>query len=251
MRPFYRDAQPGIATSPTTRTYQDVILAFVEELLVQFLDLPCNLLIVRSAVVVSLYVDHVMQVVHDSVSEGIVGTQQQLVIRYGVEVFVQHLLGIDDRAYLQEVERTTLVLLAAHGSGKLNFYGTAHLLFSVLQHQLQDACQWEDIMLQDVGESDDLTSARIQSVANDLVVGVVGRGDVVQGTVLLGLLHMQFQQVEAVVDGEIVSYVFQVEGIEAGLCLLQGNFHFAGLQDLMGVIGREAESHSTVYDVFS
>ena len=62
---------------------------------------------------------------------------------------------------------------------------------------------------------------------------------------------MQFQQVEAIVHREIVSGITQVEGIEAGLRLFQGYLHFAGLQNLMRMIGRETERHATVYDVLA
>ena len=88
-------------------------------------------------------------------------------------------------------------------------------------------------MLQDVGKGDDFASAGIKPVADNLVVRVVGGGYVVQCSVL-SLLDVQFQQVEAVVDGEVVTGIAQVEGIEAGLSLFEGNLHFAGLQHLVG-----------------
>ena len=71
-------------------------------------------------------------------------------------------------------------------------------------------------MLQDVGKGDDFASAGIKPVADNLVVRVVGGGYVVQCSVLFRFFDVQFQQVEAVVDGEVVTGIAQVEGIEAG-----------------------------------
>ena len=48
-----------------------------------------------------------------------------------------------------------------------------------------------------------------------------------------------------------MSGIAQVESVETGLRLFQCYFHFAGLQYLVGMIGREAERHATVYDIFS
>ena len=42
-----------------------------------------------------------------------------------------------------------------------------------------------------------------------------------------------------------------IEGIETCLCFAQRRLQFAGLQHLVGVIGREAERHATVHDVFT
>ena len=62
---------------------------------------------------------------------------------------------------------------------------------------------------------------------------------------------MKFQQIEAIIDREIMPCILQIQGIEAGLGFFQSYFHFAGLQYLVGMIGREAECHTTVYDIFS
>ena len=79
----------------------------------------------------------------------------------GCEVLVKHFLAVDNRAYLQQVERPGLVLFTVHGSCKFDFYRTAHFLLSVFQCQLQNAGQRKYIMLQDIGEGDNLASARI------------------------------------------------------------------------------------------
>ena len=62
---------------------------------------------------------------------------------------------------------------------------------------------------------------------------------------------MQFQQVEAVIDREIMAGIAQVESVEARLGFFQCNFHFTGLQDLVGMIGRETEGHAAVHDILT
>ena len=227
--PLHGDAQPRVAAAPASGADEDVVAAFVEELLVDFFDFPSYLLVVRGAVVVGFHVDDVVEVVHDAVPQGVVGAQQQAVVGDGSEVFVEHGVVVHDGAYLKQIEGTRLVFLTAHGGGKLDFYRAAHFFLAVFQGQLQDARQGEDVVLKDVGEGDDLASARIQAVADNLVVGVVGRGDVVERAVLFSFLDVELQQVEAVVDGEIVSRVAQVEGVEAGLRFFQREFQLAGL----------------------
>ena len=48
-----------------------------------------------------------------------------------------------------------------------------------------------------------------------------------------------------------MSGVTQVECIKTCLGFFERNLHFAGLQNLVGVIGREPESHTAVHDVFA
>ena len=162
-------------------------------------------------------------------TQRVVGAEQGFLIRYGGEVFIQHFFGVYDRTYLQQVESARFILFAAHGGGKLYLDGAAHFLLTILQYQLQDACQRENVMLQDVGESDYLASTGIQTIADNLVVRIVGRGYIVQCSILFRLFHVQFQQVEAIVHREIVSGIAQIEGIETGLRLFQGYLHFTGL----------------------
>ena len=66
MRPFNRNSEPRVTAAPTSRTYQDIILSLIQELLVQLFYLPGNILIVGSAVIIGLYIDHILQFVHDS-----------------------------------------------------------------------------------------------------------------------------------------------------------------------------------------
>ena len=68
MRPFYRNAEPCIATAPAARAYQDLVLSFVQELLVQFFYLPGYFLIVGSAVIIGFYVNYILQFIHYSMS---------------------------------------------------------------------------------------------------------------------------------------------------------------------------------------
>ena len=249
VRPLHGDAQPGVAASPASRSYQDVVASLLEEALVYSFNLPGYFGVVRGAVSLRLDVDHVVQVVHDAVPQRVVAPQQQVLVGDGGKVFVQHLLAVYDGAYLQEVERPGLVFFPAQVGGKLYLHGAAHFLLSVLQGDLQQPGQGEYIVLQDVGKGDDLSSARVEAVPDDLVIGVVGRGYVVQGSVFFSLLDMQFQQVEPVVLREVFGRM-QVEGVEACLRLAQGNLQFAGLEHLGWVIGGEPEGQASVYNVF-
>ena len=45
--------------------------------------------------------------------------------------------------------------------------------------------------------------------------------------------------------------MLHIEGIKARLCLLQGDIHFAHLQDLGGMIGTNAERLTAVNNIFT
>ena len=95
-------------------------------------------------------------------------------------------------------------------------------------------------MLEDATEGDDLTTALVDAVTDDLINRVVGRGDALQRAILVGLLDAQLEDVEAVIDLEVVADMTHVQGIEPCLCLTQCRLHLAGLQHLGGVVGRHA-----------
>ena len=84
-------------------------------------------------------------------------------------------------------------------------------------------------MLENTTERDNLAASLVDAVANDLIDGVEGRGNVGEGTVFVGLLHAYLSYIKAVIDLEIVADVSHVEGIETGLCLAQRRLHLAGL----------------------
>ena len=175
------------------------------------------------------------------------------------KVFVQHLLGVDDGTYLQEIKvtdgskrvTTYLSFITIKVAGKLNLHGATHLLRTVLLCQLQDFGQREDAMLQHTAERDDLAPAFIDAVADNLIHGVKGRGNALQRTVLVGLLDAQLEDVEAVVHLEVVAHMTHVQRIEACLGLAQCRFHLRGLQHLVRVIGRDAQRLTAVDDVFA
>ena len=59
-------------------------------------------------------------------TEGVVGAQEALLVGDGLEVFVEHLLGIDDGADLQEIELAGTVVVEV--AGKLDLHGALHLV---------------------------------------------------------------------------------------------------------------------------
>ena len=68
VRPLHGDAEPGVTATPASGTYKDIVAAFVQELLVQLLYLPGNLLVVGGTIVVCLHIDNVMYLVKDDVA---------------------------------------------------------------------------------------------------------------------------------------------------------------------------------------
>ena len=179
--------------------------------------------------------------------------QQALFVRNGSKVFVQHLLGIDDRTNLKEIEVAfdaksfALVEIA----GKLDFHRTTHLLRSQLLRELQDFRQREDAMLEDTREGDDLATALVDAVADNLVVGVVGGSNAIERLVLIGLLDAKIEDVETIVYLEIIAHMRHVEGIETGLRLLEGCVHLGGLQHLIRMIGRHTQGLSSIHNILT
>ena len=178
MRPLHRNAQPCVTAAPTSRTYKHIISSCIEELQVHLLYFPGNGLIVRSTVSIRLDVDDIINIVHDAMPQWIIRTEHHVFIRYQRQVFVQHFFAVHNRADLQQVECTRLILFTAQGRGKLNLHRAPHFLFTIFQNQLQDACQREYIMLQDIGKRDHLASTGIQTVTDHLVIRIVSRSDI-------------------------------------------------------------------------
>ena len=90
-----------VAGAPTARTYQDVILAFGEELAIDALDVVSHIVIVhRREMIVVLHIHHVGDILADAMSQRVVGAQQAVGIRYRLHILIQHLLGIHDRSNL-------------------------------------------------------------------------------------------------------------------------------------------------------
>ena len=106
-------------------------------------------------------------------------------------------------------------------------------------------------MLQDAGERNDLAPAFVDTIADNLVVGIVGRGNALQGTILIGFLDAQVQDVETVIHLEVVAHMAHVQCVEACLGLTECRIHFRGLQHLVRMVGRNTQRLATVHDIFS
>ena len=105
MWPLDGDAQPVVARAPAAWTDEHVVLVFVEETTVDLLYLVGNLRIVDSRkVVVGLDINHVDDILGDAVTQRVVRAQQTLLIGNGGEVFVEHLLGVNNGTYLEQIE---------------------------------------------------------------------------------------------------------------------------------------------------
>ena len=252
--PLDGDAQPVVAGAPAARPDEHVVLVVGQEAAVNLFYLVGYLRVVGCReVVVGLDIDHVDHILGDAMTQRVVRAQQTLLVGNGGQVFVEYLLGVDDRTNLQQVElaadRQAVALLQIAGEFYLD--RAPHLLGAKLLRELQDFRQREHVVLQHAGEGDDLAASLVDAVADNLVVGVVGRGYAVERLVLVGLADAQVQNVETVVHLEVIAYMRHVEGIEARLRLLQRRVHLGGLQHLVGMVGRHTQRLSAVDDIFS
>ena len=106
-------------------------------------------------------------------------------------------------------------------------------------------------MLQDIDERQDFPSAGIITVADNLIVRIVSRNNIFQGTVCVGLLQAQARQVERVVDRKLFRQVLQVERIKTGLRFPKGEIHRTHLQDIVRVTRGETQCLSAIHDIFT
>ena len=72
-------------------------------------------------------------------------------------------------------------------------------------------------MLKNVGESNHLSSSRIDTITDNHIVWVVSRGYIIERTVGFGLFYRKFKQIKPIVEREVLPHILQVERIEAGL----------------------------------
>ena len=84
-----------------------------------------------------------------------------------------------------------------------------------------------------------------------MIHGIEGRGDVVQGTVGISLLHTEFLDIEAIVHLEVVAHMTHVQRIEPRLGISQGRLHLRRLKHLRGMIGRDTQRLSAVNDILA
>lgn len=185
VRPFHGNAQPRIARSPTAGANQHAVAVFGEKGGVDALDVVGDEGIVGGRIAFGLDVDHIGDVVHDAVAEGVVAAQQHVFFANGGEVDEHVALDVDHGADLEQVEHAG----AASGvdvDGKLYLDGAAHFALAQLQHLLHEHGQGEDVVFEHADETDDLPSAGIEAGADDLVGGVEGGGDELQRAVFFG-----------------------------------------------------------------
>ena len=103
--PLDGNAQPRVAGAPTARTNEDVVPACLKEALVDTLNVRGNGGVVGCGeVVAGLDINHIGDIFRDAVSQGVVAAQQTVGIGYLLQVFIEHLLGIDNGAYLEQIE---------------------------------------------------------------------------------------------------------------------------------------------------
>ena len=111
VRPLHRNTQPRVAASPTSGTDKHIVLPLVQELLIDLFYLPSNSLIIGSTVAVCLHIDNILNLVHNAMSQRIIRAKNHLIIRYIVQILIQHLLAIHNRTDLQKMESTRLILI--------------------------------------------------------------------------------------------------------------------------------------------
>ena len=232
MRPLHGDTQPVVTRAPASRSHEDVILVLSQEATVDLFYLVGDHRVIHGGeVITGLYIDHINDILRDTVAEGVVRTQQTAVIGYILDILVEHLLGVDDRTYLEEIERSSRLprRCRLQIAGELYLYGAAHLLRAVSLYHLQQLRQREYALLEHTAEGYDLPAALVDSIADNLIHGVVGRGNIVQRPVGIGLFYTQFLDVEAVVHLEVVADMRHVQRIEACLRLTECRLHLRGL----------------------
>jgi hypothetical protein len=108
------------------------------------------------------------------------------------------------------------------------------------------------VVLKHVGEGDNFASSRIVPLANDLVIWVIGGGYVAQGIMTLSITKREASEVESIVGRERLNRLCRTEikGIKAGLRFAQSHLRVAKLENVVRVLGRNAESYTTINNIF-
>ena len=123
-------------------------------------------------VLAGLHVDDIGDILADAMAQRVIAAQQTLLVGNLLEVLVEHLLRVDDRTYLEQIQLTRLVVTQI--AGELNLHGTLHGVGAKLLRHLQELGQREDALLQDAAEGDNLAATLVDAVADDLVDGIEG-----------------------------------------------------------------------------
>ena len=196
-----------------------------------------------------LDIDNVVDIVDDAMSDSIVRTNQCVFVRYESNILVELCLDVHHWTDLEQIELACSI--GVKFGSKLNFNGTTHILSTKFHRHGQQLRQWKHTVLKYTAESNHLASSFINAIANHLVVRVESRSNVLQGTILVCLTHVEFEQVETIVHLEILGSVLQVERIKMCLRLAQGYVHFTRLKHLVGMSRTYTQVDSTIHDVFA
>src|SRR5574344_1510453 len=111
-------------------------------------------------------------------------------------VLVKHLFAIDDRSYLQQIERACPVGIDI--TCELYFHWSFHISCPESLCHLQQFGKWKHALLEYSTEGDNLTSAFVDAIADYLVIRIIGRSYIVERAVLVGFLHAQVKYVETI-----------------------------------------------------
>ena len=133
------------------------------------------------------------------------------------------MLGIHDRTYLQEIEGAGLIIIEI--AGKLYLDRALHFVGTESLYRLKQFRQREYTMLQDTTERDDLTSTFIDTIADNLVHGIISGCDIGKGPILCSLFHTHLLDIKAVIDLEIIADMGHVQSIEPRLGLRECSLH--------------------------
>ena len=151
------------------------MLAFVEEFGIDARNFFCNQGVIACVVAVSFHINHVCDVVHLSVTEGVVALEQDVFGANLGEIDVDIAFHIDHWADLQQIEHATAgVGIDFHC--KFDFHRTAHSFLTEMQHLAEEMRERHHIVFQHSDKTDDFSSLGIDSGIDDLVGGVVSGG---------------------------------------------------------------------------
>ena len=199
-----------------------------------------------------LHVHHIPYLGVNSLADSIVGTQQTFLVGNLGNILVQFHAVVHHGTNLQHIEFASLVGMQIYR--KLNFYRSLHLVLSVFEYFLHNFRQREYIVFQYTGKRDNLAVlAFVVSVIDTLIIGIEGRGNPLEGTILLRFANRNLNQIKTVVHFEfLIAFLFLgSEGKETGLCISERYFHLTHLKYLMRVIGTDAQAYTAIHNIFS
>ena len=259
MRPFHRHTEPIVGRTPSARTSKDIVFATIEEFSVYpFYLISDGRIVGCREILVCLDVNHVHEVFVDTVSERHFRTDKhrlivflrQCIFEIRRQVDVQFQLGIDYRTYLEQIKLDAAVGIDI--ASKLYLHRSAHRIRTIFHRHLHHFRYRSNAILQHSSVGNHLSAAFIESIADDLVVRVIGRDDVHHCAIIhICLLHAYILYIKAVIHFEILIGIVHVNGIKHGLGFLQSHVHLAHLQHLPWVIRAYSQRSSAIDDIFS